>query len=135
MRQLGFSSVDLLLHTEYSSAKDGSVLDYCRREIAPYSPVQLPAEFAMITGFSHLFSDPVGYAAGYYSYKWAEVLDADAFTRFQNEGIFSSKVGAEFRDRVISRGNSEDPLKLFKDFMGREPNVDALLIRAGLLTA
>ncbi len=135
MRQLGFGFTDLLLHREYDPAIHGDVVAYSRAIIQKFSPATLPDTHAMIAGFTHLFASPVGYGAAYYSYKWAEVLDADAFTRFRDEGIFSGKVGGEFRQHILSKGNSEDPAELYRRFMGRDPNPDALLIRSGLRAA
>ena len=132
MRQLGFGFVDLMLHTRYSAEHDGDPVAYSRRVLQEYSPAPLPPDHAMIAAFSHLFASPVGYAAAYYSYKWAEVLDADAFTRFRDHGIFSSEVGGEFREKILARGDSEDPADLYRDFMGREPDPNALLVRSGL---
>ena len=132
MRQLGFGTIDLALHIDYSLESDGDVMSYAFDLLQSFSPVKLPSDNAMIAGFSHLFADPVGYGAGYYSYKWSEVLDADAFTRFAEEGIFSAKVGREFRDQILSKGDSEDPAKLFRSFMGRDPDPEALMRRLGL---
>jgi oligopeptidase A len=132
MRQLGFAATDLALHVDYDPATDGDVIEYARKAMQPYAPAPFPDGYAMIAGFTHLFSSAVGYAAGYYSYKWAEVLDADAFTRFQRAGVFSRDVGDDFRRKILERGDSEDPAVLYKDFMGREPSLDALLERAGL---
>jgi oligopeptidase A len=135
MRQLGFGFVDLALHIDYSPARDGDVMEYARRIFQQFSPAQLPPDHAVIAGFTHLFANPVGYGAGYYSYKWAEVLDADAFTRFREGGIFSREIGMEFRDKILARGDSEDPAELYRTFMGRDPELNALLERSGLLTA
>jgi oligopeptidase A len=133
MRQLGFAEVDLALHTDYRSAEDGAVTSYARRVMQGFSSVEYPSDYAMIASFTHLFASSVGYGAGYYSYKWAEVLDADAFSRFRERGVFSAEVGREFLNKLLSRGNSDDPMNLYRDFMGREPRLDALLLRAGLL--
>ena len=106
---------------------------YAREILQGYSAAKLPENYAMLAGFGHVFAHPVGYAAGYYSYKWAEVLDADAFTRFKKEGITNQEVGRTFRDRILSKGNSEEPEKLYRDFMGRNPELGPLLERAGLV--
>jgi oligopeptidase A len=132
MRQLGFGFVDLLLHTRYSPETDGDVIVYSRNVLEQFSAAPFPPESATIASFTHLFANPVGYGAGYYSYKWAEVLDADAFTRFRTSGIFSPEAGRDFREKILSRGDSEDPSVLYRDFMGRDPDPDALLVRAGL---
>lgn len=134
MRQLGFATTDLRLHREFDP-KDGAdaMFKFARDILADHSTAPLPDDYGMICGFTHLFASPVGYAAAYYSYKWAEVLDADAFTRFAENGVLSATVGGEFRSRLLSKGNSADPEELYKQFMGREPSMDALLTRNGLL--
>jgi oligopeptidase A len=134
MRQLGFATLDLALHLDYDKPTHGDVLRYAREIGQPFSPAPLPEDYGMLAGFTHLFASPVAYASGYYSYKWAEVLDADAFTRFQQAGIFSAEIGQEFREKILARGDSEDPAELFRNFMGRDPDPDALLRRSGLLT-
>lgn len=133
MRQLGFGTVDLQLHIEYKQ-DDGDVLNYANRILAKFAPAPLPKDYGMLAAFTHLFASPVGYGAGYYSYKWAEVLDADAFTRFREEGIFSPEVGQAFRGAILSKGNSEDPAELYRSFMGRDPDEAALLVRSGLVS-
>ena len=133
MRQVSFGLTDLTLHRTYSPEKDGDVVEFCRNMGQPFSAATLPEGWSMVTSFSHLFSSPVAYGSGYYSYKWAEVLDADAFTRFQAEGLFSQKAGVEFRDCILAKGDSSDPAELYRSYMGRDPNVDALLVRNGLV--
>ena len=88
---------------------------------------------AMAPTFSHIFSG--GYAAGYYGYKWSEVLDADAFAKFKEEGIFNPAVAKSFRDNILSKGNTEDPMTLYIKFRGQEPSTKALLERSGLVPA
>jgi oligopeptidase A len=132
MRQLGFGFVDLLLHTRYRPERDGDPVAYTRSILQEFTPARLPESHAMVAAFSHLFASPVGYGAGYYSYKWAEVLDADAFTRFRDNGIFSREIGGEFRANILAMGDSEDPAELYRRFMGREPDPRALLERLGL---
>lgn len=132
MRQLSFGVADLKLHMEYQQERDGEVVTYARQLMQPFSAARLPDDHAMIVSFTHLFSDPVAYGSGYYSYKWAELLDADAFSRFREEGIFNPVTGADYRDKILSRGESDDPAALFRSFMGRDPDPSALLTRLGL---
>ena len=132
IRQLGFSTVDLLLHTEYDPEVHGDVMNYARGVFGRFSPVPLPADYAMLASFSHLFGASYGYAAGYYSYQWSEVLEADAFSRFREGGILSSEVGDRFRRSILARGDTDDPAVLYRAFLGRDPDVAALLTRLGV---
>lgn len=130
MTQMAYSQIDLRLHAQPDHVDD--VVGLTRSLFERYTAGAITPDFVLITSFRHLFASPTAYAAGYYSYQWAEVLDADAFTRFADEGIFNPEVGAEFRAQVLSRGNSEDPAVLFKAFLGRDPNPGAHLSRYGL---
>jgi oligopeptidase A len=132
MRQLSFATVDLKLHRDFDAATGGDPVAYARDVAQSFSAVRLPEDFAMVASFGHLFASPAGYAAAYYSYKWAEVLDADAFTRFEGEHLFDAEVGKAFREEVLSKGNSRDPAELYRNFMGRDPDPEALMRRAGL---
>ncbi len=132
MRQVQFAKMDLVLHQRTAEFIDGDIEAKARAVIADCMIPSEPPARTIVLRFNHLFSDPVGYAAGYYSYKWAEVLDADAFTRFQREGVFNRKTGEAFVEHILSRGNSEDPAVLYRRFMGREPDLSALLKRSGL---
>jgi len=128
VRQLEFSLFDFKLHKEYQAGVSvQSVLDQVRNDVA----VVIPPEFNRFqNGFSHIFAG--GYAAGYYSYKWAEVLSADAFSKFEEDGIFNQDTGAHFRDTILANGGSRPAAELFAAFRGREPSTDALLRHSGI---
>ena len=132
MRQLGFASLDLALHMDFPQLRDADIVQFASDLMQAFSPAPQMKGYAMVLSFGHLFSHPVGYAGGYYSYKWAEVLDADAFSRFREQGLFSGTVGHEFRTKILARGDSRDPMELFVDFMGRQPDQQALLERSGI---
>jgi oligopeptidase A len=130
MRQLEFALFDFRLHTEYRN--EGiefvqALLDEVRQEVAVLKP---PVFNRFQHSFSHIFAG--GYAAGYYSYKWAEVLSADAFSLFEEKGIFDPATGRRFYETVLAKGGSQDPLELFVAFRGREPQVEALLRHNGM---
>lgn len=133
MHQLGLAAADLALHSTWDPKRDGDATAYARTIMLDYEPVRLPQDHSAMTTFAHLFAYPIGYAAAYYSYRWAEVLDADVFTRFKEEGLYDPEVGRQFRDTILARGNSEDPMELYLNFMGRGPRSSPLLRRLGVL--
>lgn len=129
MRQVSFGLLDMAWHT-LETPFDGDVKAYEHQAWEAAQVLPQIAETAMSTHFGHIFAG--GYSAGYYSYKWAEVLDADAFSLFKEKGIFNPEVAASFRENVLSKGGTEHPMTLYKRFRGQEPTIDALLIRNGI---
>jgi len=129
LRQIEFALFDLEIHaTSDAKLNIYQVLNKVRAQVA----VIIPPQFNRFAhSFSHIFAG--GYAAGYYSYKWAEVLASDAFTRFEQQGVFNAQVGRQFRKAILAQGGSRDALELFKQFMGREPQIKALLKSSGLI--
>lgn len=130
LRQLEFALFDFRLHQEFDPASADQIpalLDEVRSQVAVMTP---PAFNRFQHSFSHIFAG--GYAAGYYSYKWAEVLSADAFSRFEEEGIFNPATGHSFLKNILEKGGSKEPMELFRAFRGREPQVDALLRHSGI---
>lgn len=131
VRQLEFSLFDFRLHLQYHDndpAQVQRVLDETRRETAVFA---VPAYNRFQHSFSHIFAG--GYAAGYYSYKWAEVLSADAYSAFEEEGLFNTDTGKRFKDNILAVGGVRDPMVSFKAFRGREPSIDALLKHSGIV--
>ena len=135
MGQLAYGRLDLLLHSDFDPDGDADLDDFLEAALKDYRAPTSESSPTIVRSFSHLFSESTGYAAGYYSYKWAEVLDADAFTRFAAEGIMNEQTGRAFREHILSKGNSEEPHLLFRAFMGRDPDPEALQRRLGLLPA
>lgn len=130
LRQLEFGLFDFRLHAEYQPEKGARVLDILQDVKKKVAVMPSPSWGRFPHAFSHIFAG--GYAAGYYSYLWADVLAADAWSRFEEEGIFNRETGQSFLDNVLSRGGSEAPMALFKRFRGREPQIDAMLKQYGI---
>jgi len=130
LRQISFSLLDMSWHgadpSKITNVKEHETIAFEGTDLYPQT-----SETCMSTAFSHIFQG--GYSSGYYSYKWAEVLDADAFAYFKEKGIFNKEVATKFKDNVLSKGGTEKPMVLYKRFRGAEPKVEALLERAGLL--
>ena len=130
LRQLEFGLFDFRMHAEYDPAKGAQILETLAEVKKQVAVVPSPSWGRFPHAFSHIFAG--GYAAGYYSYLWAEVLSADAYSRFEEEGIFNRETGQSFLDNILTRGGSEEPMALFKRFRGREPQIDAMLRHYGI---
>ena len=128
-RQLGLGMCDMAWHSITEPVTE-SVKDFESKAMSSTSLFPRIEETSTSTVFSHLFAG--GYAAGYYSYKWGEVLDADAFAYFKENGIFNKKIATKFREEVLSKGGTKHPMELYVNFRGQEPKIDGLLERSGL---
>ena len=133
VRQLEFSLFDFRLHRDYHPEQGPRILETLEAVRDEVAVVRPPAWHRFPHAFAHIFAG--GYAAGYYSYKWAEVLSADAYSRFEDEGVFSAEAGHDFRTHILEKGGSEDLMTLYRTFRGRDPSVDALLRHSGLAAA
>jgi oligopeptidase A len=127
MRQLGFAAVDLALHSATGPFTPAGVIETARDVVGRHSIRPDFAHDHFICSFAHIFAG--GYSARYYSYKWSEMLDADAFTRFKAEGLFNRETGRDFVEAILARGDSEEPDVLYEEFMGRGPDPKALVER------
>jgi len=129
VRQLSFGMTDMAWHT-ITEPFEGDVMEFERASMAPTQVLPVVDGMAMAPSFGHIFSG--GYAAGYYGYKWAEVLEADAFSLFKEKGIFNREVSDSFRENILSKGGAEDPMELFVRFRGHKPETRALIAKMGL---
>lgn len=133
LRQLEFGLFDFIMHAEYSPEKGDQIQQVLNQVRADYAVIKAPEFNRFQHSFGHIFGG--GYSAGYYSYKWAEVLSSDAFARFEEEGIFNEQTGRDFLHNILEKGGSEEPSELFKAFRGRAPQIEALLRHSGITKA
>ena len=129
MRQVSFGLLDMAYYTR-KEPFTGDILAYEKKAWDKAQIMEQLPDTCMTVQFSHIMAG--GYAAGYYSYKWAEVLDADAFSVFKKHGVFDRQTAQSFRDNILSKGGTENPMTLYKRFRGGEPTIDALLKRNGI---
>lgn len=129
LRQLSFGFLDMAWYTQTDSIEN--VIEFEQKAMAPTQLLPIVDGTGMSNQFGHIFSG--GYAAGYYGYKWAEVLDADAFSLFKEKGIFNREIAESFRKNILEKGGTEDPMELYKRFRGHEPSIKALMQRDGIL--
>lgn len=136
LRQVYFASMDMQLYSKYDPYGTDSVFDMQHQIASKYTVIPPLPEDRFLCSFSHIFAG--GYSAGYYSYKWAEVMSADAFEAFEEVGLDNDeqiqKLGRKFRDTVLSLGGGRHPSKVFEDFRGRQPSPNALLRHSGLIS-
>ena len=130
LRQLHLCKIDMAWHD--GEVSTDNVESFEKNLLDEYTVLEKVDGAAVSTAFSHIFSG--GYSAGYYSYKWAELLEADAYSKFKKDGIFNKETATSFKDNILSKGNTDHPMNLYKNFMGREPVIKSLLIKSGLLT-
>merc|ERR1712023_162041 len=136
LRQVHFATTDLLLHSEFDPEGKETPYELDRTVASKHEALQPQPYDRFLNGFGHIFAG--GYSAGYYSYKWAEVLSADCFAAFEEVGLENEEkvreTGIRFRDTILALGGGKDPMKVFKAFRGREPSTEPLLRHSGLLT-
>jgi peptidyl-dipeptidase Dcp len=128
-RQISFGLIDMAWHT-LAESFEGDIADFEKKASKPSSILPDVPDTLLSSNFSHIFSGE--YAAGYYGYKWSEVLDADAFSVFKTSGIYNKETAGSFRRNILSKGGTESPAILYKRFRGQDPTIDALLVRNGI---